>query len=218
MDCNGAINSIDALWVPFLISDLVRSLGLGCPGSAGEIRTAEQLLLAEAHVVDLDLPALPKTGNPKLAFHLVLLADAAAEAEAAGQQLTASSPRPAFPRELRGMIAARQLRLTETGGVQVFVIVDEMSRDSRDALEALGAQIERVDEEALIVQAQVPAESLRQIANLPDVRKVRLPDYPVFQAGSRMTEGAQGGRRPANHWRASVRAFRCAYARRRSPG
>ena len=127
--------------------------------------------------------------DPKLASHLVLLAEAAARAEASGQPLTANSPQEVLPRELQGMLAARRLRLTDAGEVQVFVIVADASAGTRNALETLGTQIERVDEDANIVQAWVPAGRLRQIANLPSVRTVRLPDYAFVNAGSIQSEG-----------------------------
>ncbi|MCH8993373.1 MAG: S8 family serine peptidase [Chloroflexi bacterium] len=127
--------------------------------------------------------------DPKLASHLVLLADAAEQAEAAGRSLTADSPAQDLPRELQAMIGARQLRLDDDGEVQVYVIVDSASADTTEALAALGARIERVDTEHGIVQAQAPVGSLRQIADLPGVSRVRLPDYAFVNHGSIETEG-----------------------------
>lgn len=127
--------------------------------------------------------------DPKLASHLVLLADAAEQAEAAGRSLTAASPAQDLPRELQAMIGAQQLRLTDDGEVQVYVIVDSASADTTEALAALGAQIERVDAEHGIIQVQAPVGSLRQIAALAGVRRVRLPDYAFVNHGSIETEG-----------------------------
>ena len=127
--------------------------------------------------------------DPRLASPLVLLADASARARVRGEQLRSDSPPAAFPRELRGMIETRQLRLTGAGEVQVFVHVDETSARTVRALEEAGAEIERVEDDLRIVQAQAPADRLRRIAGLPGVRAVRLPQYPVTNAGSEQTEG-----------------------------
>src|SRR3990170_1837736 len=125
----------------------------------------------------------------KLSSHLVLLADAAGRAVAASRPLTNRSPAHDFPRELQGMIAARKLRLTASGEVQVYALVDDPGAATQDALERAGARIERVGEQQAVVQAQVPVASLRRIAALPGVRRLRLPDYPVASTGSATSEG-----------------------------
>ena len=127
--------------------------------------------------------------DPKLSTQLVLLADAAARAEAAGRPLTASSAPDAFPRELRGMLSTRNMRLSDDGGVQVFIFVDGASDSLLDALEAQGARIQRVEDDLDIVQADVPAGALRDVAALRGVEHVRLPNYPARNAGSIVTEG-----------------------------
>ena len=127
--------------------------------------------------------------DPKLDSHLVALADAAADAQAAGRSLTASTPQDALPVELRTMISARLLRLTDAGQVQVYIISADPPATVGTALVALGVQVERVDAKSGIIQAQVPVGALRQVANLPGVRWVRLPDYAVVNAGAILTEG-----------------------------
>ena len=124
--------------------------------------------------------------DPKLASHLVALVDAAADAQAAGRSLTAHD---SLPVELRAMVSARLLRLTDAGQVQVYIISDDPVAEFSRAVEALGAEVERVDAEDRIIQAQVPVVGLRQVANLPGVRWVRLPDYAVVNAGSIQSEG-----------------------------
>ncbi len=127
--------------------------------------------------------------DSKLSFHLALLADAASRAQAAGQPLTAEGAIAAYAPELRGMIAARTLRLSDSGDVQVYVLVDDTTTATVRALEDAGAHIERVAKEQRIVQAEVPPAGLRQLAALPGVRQLRPPDYPVLNAGLVTSEG-----------------------------
>ena len=126
--------------------------------------------------------------DPKLSSQLVVLADAAARAQAAGSTLTPDTT-DALPIELRGMIEARALRVSPAGTVQVFILVDDARGDQLEELKARGAQIERVAEDQDIVQAQVPPERLRSIAALDSVQNVRLPGYPELTAGAIQTEG-----------------------------
>jgi len=127
--------------------------------------------------------------DAKLASHLVLLADAAARASAAGQPITGQNAARTLPRELRGMIAENKLRLNAAGEVQVYLVVGEASAATLDAIARGGARIERVDAHQRIVQAQAPVAGLRALAALPGVRRLRLPDYPVASTGSINTEG-----------------------------
>ena len=124
--------------------------------------------------------------HPTLSSHLILLADAAARAEAAGLDISATSP--ALPAQLAAMAGADRLRFDDGGLVQVYVHVDG-SRDVAGALTAAGADVERVEDELGIIQAWVPATNLASISLLPGVLRVRLPDYPVLNAGSEQTEG-----------------------------
>jgi len=127
--------------------------------------------------------------DAKLDSHLVLLADAADRADAAGRPLTAQTAAQITPRELQGMIAARQLRLTSDGRVQVYIVAGEPGAATLAAVARAGARIERVDAPQGIVQAQAPVDRLREIAALPSVRRLRLPDYPAASTGSISSEG-----------------------------
>ncbi len=127
--------------------------------------------------------------DAKLSTQLVLLADSAGRAEAAGRPLTGASPKDAFPVALQPMLDVRTLRMTGPGDVQVYIMVDNAGGDAQQALKKRGAKIERVDADAGIVQAQVPAALLRDVASVPAVRTIRLPDYPVRQAGTVTSEG-----------------------------
>jgi hypothetical protein len=130
----------------------------------------------------------PQKNDAKLSYQLSLLADAAEAAQAAGRPLSAGDG-AALPPSIQALVETRQLRLNETGTVQVYITVDEASPAPAAALQALGAQIERVDSAAHLVQAEAPAPGLRKLAALPGVRTVRLPDYASLQTGSVESEG-----------------------------
>ncbi len=175
-----------------LLVALGLSLGLIAPWLAGNsllpaAAPARSSSLSSGAVFQTESGTFRVRKDPTLASHLAALADAATRVEAVGQRLTAATAPGAFPVELRGMIAAQRMRLTAAGEVQVWVIIDD-AQAVRE-LAAVGARIERVDEDTQIVQAQVPTGRLRQIASLSGVRNVQLPDYPYLQAGSALTEG-----------------------------
>jgi hypothetical protein len=130
----------------------------------------------------------PQKNDAKLSYQLSLLADAAEAAQAAGRSLAAGDE-AALPPSIRALVETRQLRLNETGTVQVYITVNEASPAPSAALQALGAQIERVDSVAHLLQAEVPATGLRKLAALPGVKTVRLPDYASLQTGSVESEG-----------------------------
>ena len=164
----------------------VSSSSLSAARRQGE-RALPRLRASTASAAAASPLLLPK--DLKLASPLVFLAESAVRAEAAGPPLTARSPLDAFPPELRGLLATRRMRLTEAGDVQAFIIVDNPSWATTAALAALGARIERIEDDAGAVQAQVPPQRLRAIASLPGVRRLRLPDYPYRHEGSVLSQG-----------------------------
>jgi len=127
--------------------------------------------------------------NERLSSQLVLLADTADRVGAAGGELGPDAIEQAAPAELRGDIAAGRLRLNSAGDVQVYVETSESVDAMTTRLTATGARGERSDGKAGIVQAQVPVQQLRALADVDGIDAVRLPDYPVANAGSVMTEG-----------------------------
>jgi hypothetical protein len=93
-----------------------------------------------------------------------------------------------LPKALRDLTKARLMRLDDEGRVQVYV-ESKQPGQLVHVLEALGAKIERVNEEYGIVQAWLPADELNAAAELPAVTHIRLPDYGFARAGSVTTEG-----------------------------
>lgn len=126
--------------------------------------------------------------DEKLDGYLRMLADTAAQGVAGGIRIDTAIAALAPP-ELRHMIGANTLRVNSEGDVQVYIVLDDGADAALADIAALGSSIERVDDQAGIVQAEVPATRLDTLAALSGVRAVRLPDYGVASAGSVMTEG-----------------------------
>lgn len=134
------------------------------------------------------LPVAPLKDDT-LSSQLVLLADTSAQLGAAGVGITAAAIGYAGPGRLREEIDAGGLRISPQGYVQVYVETSSDIDELAGQLLAARARVELADSDVGIVQAQVPIESLREVAGLPAVTSVRLPDYAVPSAGSIMTEG-----------------------------
>ena len=180
-----------------IVAAAVLSVDQAAGNSAGPPAHPERLAPARVPAPPIEAPALlvgapggegtPLAKGGKLDGHLRLLAQTATSASLAGADEAALAQ--AAPPEVRHLIGAGQMRLTEAAEVQVYVFVRETDGTALDGLRALGARIERVDEAAGIVQAQAPAAQLEAVAALSDVVAVRLPDYGYANAGSVMTEG-----------------------------
>jgi subtilisin family serine protease len=126
--------------------------------------------------------------DPKLDAHLVRVAEAAGLAGSAGLDLTPDAAATALPPELRAALRTGALRLTPAGDVQVHIGAGDTT-EAAAQLAALGITVERLDEAAGVIQAQVPAALLLAVAALPQVRSVSLPVYPAASAGVVSTEG-----------------------------
>lgn len=135
------------------------------------------------------IPQSPRlTNHPKLAPPLSRLLDAAIEAGTKGEQIRPETLN-ALPDDLRPLVQTQLMRINAAGEVQVYVEVENVGGGIVEALEAAGIRVERVDDDALIVQAQVPVLRLDKLAAIDRVKAVRLPDYGVLRAGSVVTEG-----------------------------
>ena len=87
-------------------------------------------------------------------------------------------------RSMKGII-----RLDDEGNVQTYIYTEETSEEAREALEALGARIEIVDEEWGIVQAWIPFDQIDRVAGLELVKRIEAPDYGSTRTGIVTTEG-----------------------------
>jgi hypothetical protein len=95
----------------------------------------------------------------------------------------------ALPDDLRGAVQDRTLALDTGGRVQVYVRTLGDPAPVAAAVEALGAEVQRVSAEYKIVQAMLPISAIADAANLPDVGSIRPPERPALDIGSRMTQG-----------------------------
>jgi hypothetical protein len=135
------------------------------------------------------IPQSPRlTNHPKLAPPLSRLLDTAIEAGTKGEQIRPETLN-ALPDDLRPLVQTQLMRINAAGEVQVYIEVENVDGGIVEALAAAGIRVERADDDALIVQAQVTVLSLDKLAAIDGVRAVRLPDYGVVQAGSVVTEG-----------------------------
>ncbi|MCH9010600.1 MAG: S8 family serine peptidase, partial [Chloroflexi bacterium] len=83
----------------------------------------------------------------------------------------------------------RVIRVSATGDIQTYIILEESGEDEIESLEKLGARIEIVNRDHNIVQAWIPFDKVESIAELGIVRKIRTPDYGFTRTGSVTTEG-----------------------------
>ena len=147
-------------------------------------------VLAASWVLTLPHTRVGGQAGPRLA---TVLSDMAT---AIPQELTAiplAAPRAVstntLPKSVRDAVRSRRLRIDPNGGVQVYILVTDVSDEVTEALEASGVRIEIPDPAGRRIQARVPAARLLRIAELPFVTFVRPPNYAVHRAGAFTTEG-----------------------------
>src|SRR2546426_5263424 len=132
--------------------------------------------------------------HPKLSYHLAELSRAVPQqrgAIPAGQRVAAP---PGFsidtlPKSVRDAVQAKRMHINTDGEVQVYILVSEVTDQNLEQIRSAGATVELHDKGQRIVQARVPVSRLEEVAALPFVRFVRLPDYAVPHTGSVNTEG-----------------------------
>jgi hypothetical protein len=125
-----------------------------------------------------------------------VLADLAAEVP---QESGTGAPAPsslqplnvdALAKPIRDAIRGGRLRLNDRNEAQVYLLVTEVTDDVVAGIAAAGGRLEIGDAIRRRVQARVPISRLQQVAALPFVRFVRLPNYAVRRRiGSVATEG-----------------------------
>jgi hypothetical protein len=94
-----------------------------------------------------------------------------------------------LPKSVQDAMQARRLRVDDSGGVQVYLLVSQVTDDALDELRAAGVTIEIPDAAHHRIQARVPASRLEVVASLPGVNFVRLPNYARHRTGAVETEG-----------------------------
>ncbi len=149
---------------------------------------------------------LAKHKHPKLSTQLADLRRAASQRTqppAPGERIEAP-PRfdmETLPKSIRDAVRAGQMRITKDAAVQVYIEVREITATNLESLQALGVMVEIIGRpdpnkakgEVLTavptVQAQLPITMIDQVASLPFVRYIRLPDYGIHSTGSVTTQG-----------------------------
>jgi hypothetical protein len=155
--------------------------------------TAVFVLLA---VVPLMMQRRDASGPPPVSKLTTILADLAGSVpqgrgplagERSGQGARLSVD--ALPRSVQDAMTTRHLRIDSNNGVQVYVLLEEVTEENLQQLRAAGATIEITDAARRRVQARIPVARLSAVAALPFVTFVRLPSYGVHRVGSVTTEG-----------------------------
>ena len=132
--------------------------------------------------------------HPKLSTPLAHLARAVPQQRGAvpkGQRITppAGFSVEALPKSVRDAVRVRRMRINKDAGVQVYIVMAEITEENLEQLQSAGVTVELRDEQQRIVQARVPVTRLEEVAALLFVRSVRLPDYGIPNTGSVTTEG-----------------------------
>ena len=132
--------------------------------------------------------------HPKLTTLLARLVSAVPQQRGAipkGQRVApaAGFSVQALPKGIRDAVRAKRMRINKEAEVQVYIVVAEITEENLQQLQSAGVTVELHVKEQRIVQARVPVTRLEELAALPFVRSVRLPDYGIPLTGSVTTEG-----------------------------
>jgi len=149
-----------------------------------------------------------KPKNPKLSTQLADLAREVTQRGtplAPGERITAPTgfSIAKLPKSARDAIKAGQMKVNEKGEVQVYIELNQMTPDNLEQLQSWGVTIQIIGEpnpnrkkgEVLskvpTVQGMLPIQMINEVAALPFVRYVRLPDYGFTNTGSVDSQGDQ---------------------------
>jgi hypothetical protein len=144
--------------------------------------------------------------NPKLSTPLVLLSMNVKQETARPTVAEAVRPPAGFstdklPKPLQDAMHAGQMHVTNNGEVQVYIEVNTVDPQNLDELRSYGVTVQIIGRpnpdkakgEVLTavptVQALLPITMIDQVASLPFVRYIRLPDYGVKSTGSVDSQG-----------------------------
>ena len=94
-----------------------------------------------------------------------------------------------LPKSAQDAIRAHGLRLDDSGAVQVYILLSDVSLDALQQLAKAGATVQIPDAPHERVQAAIPFSRLTAVAALPFVNFIRLPNYAIRRTGSVDTEG-----------------------------
>jgi subtilisin family serine protease len=86
-------------------------------------------------------------------------------------------------------ISTPQVRVNDSGNIQTYIHVKEVTDENLAQLETLGVIIEIANTKHKIIQGWVPFDQLEDISNLDFVTKIAPPSYGKTRTGSVDTEG-----------------------------
>ncbi|HEV2177495.1 MAG TPA: S8 family serine peptidase [Terriglobia bacterium] len=132
--------------------------------------------------------------NPKLATPLASLAASIPQVRGPLAVRARLSPPLGFsietmPKTARDAVEARHMRINSSGEVQVYVQVAAATEKSLQQLRAASATIEISDQAHRLLQARVPVARLDELAALPFVQFVSLPNYGRVHTGAVESQG-----------------------------
>ena len=132
--------------------------------------------------------------HPKLSTPLAALARSTPQQRGAIAQSERIAPPPDFsvnklPKLVRDAARAGMMRINKEVEVQIYIRLAEVTEENLRELQAAGVKVELHEKRQRIVQARVPVSRLEEVAALPSVQSIRLPDYSLRNTGSVDTEG-----------------------------
>lgn len=80
---------------------------------------------------------------------------------------------------LQELVSSQEVRRDEAGRLEVMIDMTEVTGDTLKELQARDCSIEIYDPTQHIVQAWVPMDKLREVAGLPFVKFLDLPNYGI---------------------------------------
>lgn len=89
-------------------------------------------------------------------------------------------PRPLTEDEIRAL-SSPLVKVNARGEVQVYVEVESITPALSDRLKQKGMAIEITNAELRLIQGWIPLHMLEDISLLPEVKRVRPPDYGITQ-------------------------------------
>lgn len=153
-------------------------------------------------------PAKPHMKNPKLSTQIAELATTGPQSTTPPAANERVSPPIGFsvqklPQSLQSAIKAGLMKINASGEVQVYIELTALNAQRLDKLRSYGVTVQIVGEpthdktkgEVLTrvptVQGLLPVTMIQQVAALPFVRYIRLPDYGLKSTGSVDSQGDQ---------------------------
>jgi hypothetical protein len=138
-----------------------------------EHRTRAQTLAVKLTTVLADVASVVRQDDPSLP----------------SSAAPAATDPASLPKSARDAMHAHGMRLDDTGAVQVYVLMSDVSVGTLQRLADAGAKIQIADAPHERVQAAIPFSRLTAVAALPFVNFIRLPNYAIRRTGAVNTEG-----------------------------